>query len=742
ICICFNYRRERDILTPEDTNWNDAIRTGTIPTTSSLRAPPTHIGVAGRKEKLIGITNQEASKRYMIKLQKDRERNNEAVHRSLDNLPIKIRQMSNDTKPPVVVSPPGQRPHFESRLRGTAYSEQIDWDKLHQSFEAIPVCSSVTEAYMLGKKKPGTRHSKYDPSSKTSTSKSEPKPNSSETYESKTSGYESDTYSDVVSHSDFAFFPSDFPAKNAVGFQGHPIKSKKGRYPRRKNVAFGSSSGRDFIAEDFRRRYQTVMDANRNLHFVHSSLITGKRVKRINKLPPLSRKEAGHDEGGEIMNIRRLESERSKLSTLRLSLYSPPVPVAPHQSFISENTEYQQQIINHIDSESDYVYDSESETETETRRKNAGKRVLHIDIPSVQITDHSTNENEYLDDWTGKSEYSTAQDGSENSSYTPLSYKALQKHDMSVSDTAKEPRTIRGLTDITERGESNLTRTTQSNQSNTEVKMSIRIDFKQKEDTISESSNVSPEVLVPRWSRESKRKRSSIKDESEKVMNKDGTFSEYNDIYKAGMKEISQVVNEASASVSRIEHALPKNRTLSDVQLSNDRIANDDDVTKRTVDSPKQSTRVEKDLPSDNTSNHSLEARSSEQEDLLSQSLVKEQRAETDSGNERLVVEQSEMPHSDRQSSNLSSSKTSSNLQNEDTRHGNVSSGDVDSDEDETEKHGEYWKHAETFFVTGFDDLEEEKTFEEQLDSSSEPLCVDKEVKLNPSNTNTQLEVH
>lgn len=75
----------------EDPEVLDIMRKSTIPPSLSLRAPPANIALGGRREKLIGITSVEASERYMNKLQQDRDRNNQALYKCLDNLPIKIK---------------------------------------------------------------------------------------------------------------------------------------------------------------------------------------------------------------------------------------------------------------------------------------------------------------------------------------------------------------------------------------------------------------------------------------------------------------------------------------------------------------------------------------------------------------------------------------------------------------------------------------------------------------------------
>lgn len=75
----------------ESSAWQDLIKGGTIPTAASLRVPPARIGLSAKPDPLQGLSSREVSEKYILKLQKERERTNQAVSRSLDNLPIKIK---------------------------------------------------------------------------------------------------------------------------------------------------------------------------------------------------------------------------------------------------------------------------------------------------------------------------------------------------------------------------------------------------------------------------------------------------------------------------------------------------------------------------------------------------------------------------------------------------------------------------------------------------------------------------
>ena len=400
---------------------------------------------------------------------------------------------------------PSRRPEVSTCLRTSAYSEKIDWERLHSSFEAVPVAASVTEAYILGKKRAWSKQAKHD--SKGTSTASSKVPGSTETYDSKTSGYESDTTTYREYQPEFTFMYSDPPLKHTTGFQGHPIKSKNSKFPKRANVAFGSSSKRLTNSDNLRERYQKVMDSNRNFHFVHSSFVKGKKVKRINKLPPLQRPT---EDTADVINIRKLESEKERqLRTLRLSVFSPPVPVAPHQSFISENTEYQQYVMagNSSDSEPPSDFDDDDNAIP----LNVPRRAVHIDLPRVYVQSYCENERIVEIQSRENMEVASVQDDLEGPLCTPLSYDALQQHNKLIKESTimpKQQSNACGLTDITERGESNLTRTSATNQSDMDVKMSIRINFKESVHAIEERSNLSEEILVPRPSRGGRRRKS------------------------------------------------------------------------------------------------------------------------------------------------------------------------------------------------------------------------------------------
>ncbi|KAL4226092.1 hypothetical protein ACF0H5_014080 [Mactra antiquata] len=82
---------DRDMKTMSDPDWLEVIGQPTIPHVQSLRAPPAQVALHANKDNLIGLANRNASRRYLEKLQKDRERNQEVLAECVDNLPIVIK---------------------------------------------------------------------------------------------------------------------------------------------------------------------------------------------------------------------------------------------------------------------------------------------------------------------------------------------------------------------------------------------------------------------------------------------------------------------------------------------------------------------------------------------------------------------------------------------------------------------------------------------------------------------------
>lgn len=87
------FSHDQGMKTMGDPDWLEVIGHPTIPHVQSLRAPPAQVALHANKENLIGLANRNASRRYLEKLQKDRERNQEVLHECVDNLPIVIRYL-------------------------------------------------------------------------------------------------------------------------------------------------------------------------------------------------------------------------------------------------------------------------------------------------------------------------------------------------------------------------------------------------------------------------------------------------------------------------------------------------------------------------------------------------------------------------------------------------------------------------------------------------------------------------
>ena len=75
----------------EDPDWLEILGHPTIPHVQSLREPPASVALHPRKERLIGLTNRAASKRYLERLQRERERNQEVLMECVGNLPLTIK---------------------------------------------------------------------------------------------------------------------------------------------------------------------------------------------------------------------------------------------------------------------------------------------------------------------------------------------------------------------------------------------------------------------------------------------------------------------------------------------------------------------------------------------------------------------------------------------------------------------------------------------------------------------------
>lgn len=91
IINAYIFSHDRGIRNMNDPDWLEVIGHPTIPHVLSLRAPPAQVALHANKDNFIGLANKTASRRYLQKLQKDRERNQEVLAECVDNLPMVIR---------------------------------------------------------------------------------------------------------------------------------------------------------------------------------------------------------------------------------------------------------------------------------------------------------------------------------------------------------------------------------------------------------------------------------------------------------------------------------------------------------------------------------------------------------------------------------------------------------------------------------------------------------------------------
>lgn len=591
-----NVGRE-DVVTKEESSaWQDLIKGGTIPTAASLRVPPARIGVSAKQDPLQGLTSRDVSERYILKLQKERERTNQAVSRSLDNLPIKIKQMVKEKTDPELLKAKFVSDYKNGMYTSRSQSYQLGMGTKYDAcnttnhlFQAMPINSlckhtkrncSKCHKQTRGRK-PVIRQEKDNSETKTVTTDTE----------TRTSGYDSD-FDLVLSQFGDQRLQSDVSLLN-----GFPVRIQQ-------DTAGVTSKE----LKDFKNRYQKVFDANRNVHFVHSSLINNKRVKRLNKTNSRPRLRGSYvpkeDYSLEMMNIRPVYNESLNKYTRKSSLY----PIAPPQSRISENTDYQTPHY-HL---SDYSYSDADDEYEESYAPEENS--TNPDVPRLKLDDEVDEEDDVGDDdnddvrdddddgndsndnfdadvsypqlsnpKNSHQKFNTVTDdlqqSGESDAFVPLSMTALQMHNAGKGANTKQSTRIFpqicNLTDITEREESNLTRSTKIiSEAPSDVRMSIRIAYKSGDDIIRELSNISSgEVMVPRWSRqdtncdvieeivrsksgESRNKGDSPITEGVQEGISKGLHTGYSNLYQESMQDIADTINEARRAMDFIDQTL------------------------------------------------------------------------------------------------------------------------------------------------------------------------------------------
>jgi hypothetical protein len=388
--------------------------------------------------------------------------------------------------------------------------------------------------------------------------------------ETKTSGYDSD-FDLVLSQRGDQSMRSEVSLLNG--------------FPVRVQLSSESEILRDL--NNFQNRYQKVFDANRNVHFVNSSLVN-KRVKRLNNLKSKPRLKSNYipadDYSWEMMNIRSMQNQSLK----KYSRKTPLLPIAPPQSRISETTDYQTPHY-HL---SDYSYSDDDDGVNDGDDEEDVYTPVNPEIPRLNLED-GFNDTESADEDDGKDTNSTSWsnrtplDGQkfttvsdelnhseEADDFVPLSISALKLHNAGKNHVKQSGRHFPqacNLTDITEREESNLSKSTRSkvaSETPADVRMSIRIAYKAGgDDVIRELSNISSEeIMVPRWSRQdincevieenrnAENRESGLKWNSSEA--RQGLHTGYTNMYQESMRDIADTIDAAQQAMDFIDQTL------------------------------------------------------------------------------------------------------------------------------------------------------------------------------------------
>ncbi|XP_052779118.1 uncharacterized protein LOC128216563 isoform X2 [Mya arenaria] len=273
ICICCNMH-DRSSRAAPDPDWLEIVGHPTIPHVQSLRAPPAQVALSADTEPLVGLMNRNASRRYLQKLQKDRERNQEVLTACVDHLPIVIRQMVE----------PGHSAQNASRQK--------------DGFRAKPVRSRRNRGDIWQPSGEQWVHSEHmgPPSSgvpgshPSGASRSQVASHPGATAHRKQSTYTSDTTSERAAlNQEFVHY---------AGFHGsndNESNNLKYRFGKRKPKSAGEDNkpfhpkgfGAVYDTIEFERRYKKVFDTNQHVHFVHSNFLSGQRLFKRSKLPPI-----------------------------------------------------------------------------------------------------------------------------------------------------------------------------------------------------------------------------------------------------------------------------------------------------------------------------------------------------------------------------------------------------------------------------------------------------------------------
>ncbi|VDI52192.1 Hypothetical predicted protein [Mytilus galloprovincialis] len=544
VCMCCNIR-DHDMADLDDPHIVELMRKGTIPPSLSLRAPPTHIGTTHHRNDTLGISKEEISKRYIIKLHRDRLRNNEAVYKSLDNLPIKIKQVAQDSFEKSSSARKSSPSSFRSR-------------KSSRSVHLRDVRNHKNQTITKSLDSPWNKSNAINPRKQRSKTKLLPRvTGSSESEKSK-----NDDEAKHVSFEPNAFnmLESEMPYIFSAGFQGYQNRVKLSR---KKPIAFGQTinttgsninSGININSnQEFQRRYQRILDADKQPHFVKTSLIKGQRVNNTY-----------NNKYRNMFNEAETETQRSEelfaiKSVQRINepfiFTSPASPTrVPNPSLYSE------------------CQNSEVGINIRTSPPSRAASSILADVDSRENSSCGDPDNDFHQNDQNYNFEPVAYEENDEKSYDieqkipTLSLELLRVHESTTSAQTKKSIAC-NLTDITERDESNLTKTTRS-EIVPDMKISVKINFKSTEDVIEESNSVisdsskrSKDSLTPRQPRhnassESKRTASSLSETTLDTIRVEGhLFGEHSDMEKrnSNREPVQNTVNTERSDHSSVD---------------------------------------------------------------------------------------------------------------------------------------------------------------------------------------------
>ncbi|XP_060599825.1 uncharacterized protein LOC132753384 isoform X1 [Ruditapes philippinarum] len=270
---------DRGIRTMSDPEWLEIIGHPTIPHVQSLRAPPAQVALHSNKENLIGLASRNQSKRYLEKLQKERERNQEVLTECVDNLPIVIRQMVYPEKPspkqPWRLGDGHSATSGGKRFRVGKHPTDSFWkDNIEQWVQS----EHGNHAEESARNQQPHNRDEHE------------KPANAHDRKHMCSSHNSENTGSVVLSKEFVHHQGFLGSQDSQStnlkykFGKKKASTKENNQPSTfKPKGFGSL----YDELEFERRYKKVFDLNKHIHFVHSNFVSGQRVYKRNKLPPI-----------------------------------------------------------------------------------------------------------------------------------------------------------------------------------------------------------------------------------------------------------------------------------------------------------------------------------------------------------------------------------------------------------------------------------------------------------------------